>query len=114
MPSRKSTVILLLILALVMIVGGWWFFNILYPAASIDQAQHDAELRRIEMIKDMSVDNVRDFLQTEKDPDSIWQDLLTNKQFASLEETSSSISLDSVGNIEPFSPQGPAAEPTRK
>lgn len=114
MRSRKFTIILLMMLALVMIVGGWWFFNILYPVASTNQVQRDDELRRIEMIKEMAVTNVRDFLQTEKDPESIWQDLINNKQFASLQETSISISLESVGNPQPFSPQGLAAEPTLK
>ncbi|PWB38533.1 MAG: hypothetical protein C3F02_03350 [Parcubacteria group bacterium] len=108
MNDRKLTIILLIILALSLIGGGWWLFTTMYRSNPA-QDQRQADLQRIDFLKNMAADNVRDFLVTEADPGSIWVDLAESKQFASLKEIKIDIPLDKVGNSEPFFPIAPPA-----
>lgn len=100
---KKSTILLLIILGLIMIGGGLWFYfstqKELIPDANITD---QAELERVYQIKDLSVQNVLDFLKTPADPASIWEDLLAKKQFQDLEEREIEINLEGVGNTRPF------------
>lgn len=90
-------------LAIIFIGGGYWLYLMFNPINSAAPAiQEDVELARVFKAKEIAIKNIEDFLKTPKSPDSIFESLYNSKQFTSLKKVEIDISLDHVGNPEPF------------
>jgi len=104
--DKKTVVALLIILGLVSIGSAVWLFTILKPVEiPLLDVQADIKLERVYRIKEVAIDNMKDFLKLDYSPESIWDNLYENQQFRELNDLEININTqDDVGNMDPFAP----------
>lgn len=97
MGDKRSLIILVAILGLVLIGGGWWFFNIFSSANTTSDFEINTRLIQATKARNVARDNINNFLNK-----NILEGLEDNEQYQSLNQIIVEISLDDVGNPEPF------------
>ena len=105
MGEKKTLFVLLVILAIVAIIGALYFFNVLKTPDQTLSINDDIKYRQVYSIKETAINNIIDFMKTEKYPESVLENFYNDAQYKKLKDLIIEINLeDNIGNETPFNP----------
>lgn len=101
--DKKTTIILLIVLAVSIIGGGIWTFTSLQDTdISLETLESDSlaglSIEAVFKVKEEAIYNIKDFLQTEASPDTIWSNFYADPQFNRLKSLDINIDIANYKN----------------